>query len=77
MQKQREVEARAKAAEQASKDEERRKQEEEDKKLGNRLKASLNRTGEAIKGTFTKVDDKVSQSVDGKHISNGGVSPRK
>jgi hypothetical protein len=68
--------------------------------------ASLQRTGDKIKGGFTKVDDKVkerlqpntpssrvfalcvarfvfnavsqiSQSVDGKHISNGGVSPRK
>lgn len=45
--------------------------------MGNRIKNGLNNAGKGIKGVFVKVDDKVSQSVDGKHISNGGAtSPR-
>lgn len=76
MAKQRDAEKKVKDAEKAKKEEEERKQAEEDAKFGNKVKTSFSNAGAAIKGVFHKTDQKISQSVDGKHKSNGGVSPR-
>ncbi len=76
MAKQRDAEKKVKDAEKAKADEEARRQEEEDAKFGNKVKATFSNAGQGIKNIFHKTDQKISQSVDGKHKSNGGVSPR-
>jgi hypothetical protein len=76
MAKQRDAEKKVKDAEKLKKDEEERKQAEEDGKFGNKVKKSFGNAGQGIKNVFHKTDQKISQSVDGKHKSNGGVSPR-
>ena len=76
MSKQREAEQKVKDAEREKREEEERQQAEDDNKFGNRVKAGFSNVGSGFKSLFQKTDDKISQSVDGKHKSNGGVSPR-
>lgn len=76
MAKQRDAERKVKDAEKAKREEEERKQAEEDAKFGNKIKASLGNAGNSIKNAFVKTDQKLSQAVDGKHKSNGGVAIR-
>jgi hypothetical protein len=92
MAKQRDAEKKVKDAEKKKEEEEAARKAEEDAKFGNKLKAGFSNMGQGIKvgqcrllgsfdsvlwqGAFVKTDQKISQSVDGKHKSNGGVPPR-
>lgn len=77
MAKQRDAEKKAKDEARKKQEEEDAKKAEEDAKFGNRVKAGAKNVGDGFKNLFHKTDNKVSQVVDGKHKSNGGVvSPR-
>ena len=57
----------------------RQAQQEEESKFGFKVKQTGKEIGSGFKNLFKKADDKISQQVDGKHKTNGGIketSPR-